>query len=92
MRQEPLASLILRKAYESGFYFKTYGEGIKSVGNSAVSLVIDEETAFEAVGGSRSMPCSWSTIPVLGIKYPWSMFVRKGTNFKHHINSGYVLL
>jgi len=86
----PSIQKLLYKAERSNFVYESFGKAVEAVKNSPSAYVIDEDTAVNAVIDTIGhFPCSWATIPLPGIRYPWSMFMRKKSQYKKSINSGY---
>jgi len=81
---------LLEKAKDSSFVYESFEKSVTEMSNDSSSVyIIDEETGVLAVTQALGyFPCSWSAMSVANIRYPWSMFMRKKSPFKHAINLG----
>jgi hypothetical protein len=67
----------------------SFEEAILELKRQPAIYIIDEDSGMSAVEAYLGhFPCSWKGVDVLGVKYPWSMYMRKNSPYRDSINYG----
>ena len=82
-------SEIIQKARRSKFKFDTFEKSMEEVQSRPFAYIIDKETGYSSAEKALGrIPCELGTISFVGVKYPWTMYVRKNSTFRPAINYG----
>ncbi|CAG7686781.1 unnamed protein product [Allacma fusca] len=89
LNRTPVMQRFFQKVLKSSFKFDNFKESLKRVDVKPFAYIIDEETGYSAVEGRLGFfPCEYGKISFAHVKYPWVMFLRKGSKFRPAINYG----